>query len=67
MTDENGGPVPRDLPDQQAGEGEDHWDADPAPEDVEQGEDVPESDEAGGRRGDTAPLTDDPEPEQSTA
>ncbi|MER7577175.1 hypothetical protein [Streptomyces sp. NPDC126514] len=72
MTDDNGGPVPRDLPDQQAGEGEDHWDVDPASEDAEhsaeQQEDVPDVDEAGtGRRGDSDHLTDDPEPEESTA
>ncbi|WP_328875684.1 hypothetical protein OHT76_39540 [Streptomyces sp. NBC_00287] len=50
MTDENGEPVPRDLPDQQAGEGQDPWDVDPAPEDEEQDDDVPDSDEAGSAR-----------------
>lgn len=53
---ENGDPVPRDLPDQQAGEGEDPWevasvpgDEEPEPDDPE---DVPDTDEAGtGRQG----------------
>ncbi|WP_217143485.1 hypothetical protein [Streptomyces sp. AC627_RSS907] len=60
---ENGAPVPRDLPDQQAGTGEDPWDAAPAgtpPEtpdtedeehtavaDDTEGTDVPDTDEAG--------------------
>ncbi|MFF4585187.1 hypothetical protein [Streptomyces sp. NPDC001388] len=46
---ENGTPIPRDLPDQQADTGEDHWDA-PRPQEPDA--DVPDTDEAGtGRRG----------------
>jgi hypothetical protein len=45
---QDGEPVPRDLPDQQAVEGEDPWDAAP---DTADG-DVPDTDEAGtGREG----------------
>ncbi|MFI5794510.1 hypothetical protein [Streptomyces sp. NPDC051677] len=49
---EDGAPVPRDLPDQQADGGEDPWDAtDPETPD-ESAQDVPDTDEAGtGRRG----------------
>lgn len=68
---ENGTPVPRDLPDQQAGEGADHWDADEPAQPEETAEDVPDTDEAGtGRQG--APRagdgqTDSPVPEEPTA
>ncbi|MFH8798524.1 hypothetical protein ACH4F6_02815 [Streptomyces sp. NPDC017936] len=53
---ENGPPVPRDLPDQQAGTGEDPWEAAPGGEQENQDEepstDVPDTDEAGtGRQG----------------
>ncbi|MER6108148.1 hypothetical protein [Streptomyces hirsutus] len=72
---ENGRGIPRDLPDQQAGEGEDPWevaqgvdegvaaeesDADAA---AERQPDVPDTDEAGtGRRG--APHSASADPEQ---
>lgn len=50
-----GGPVPRDLPDQQANEGEDPWEVpvEPAGDAAEgEGDDVPDTDEAGtGRQG----------------
>ncbi|CAM5590049.1 hypothetical protein [Streptomyces aurantiogriseus] len=47
---ENGTPVPRDLPDQQADAGEDPWDVDDP--DQPEGENVPDTDEAGtGRQG----------------
>lgn len=51
---ENGEPTPRDLPDQQAREGEDPWDLAPsvAAEEDEPANDVPGTDEAGtGRQG----------------
>ncbi|WP_330262608.1 hypothetical protein [Streptomyces griseorubiginosus] len=53
---ENGDPIPRDLPDQQAGEGEDPWEVATVPGEDEptadQSEDVPDTDEAGtGRQG----------------
>ncbi|WP_369176175.1 hypothetical protein [Streptomyces mutabilis] len=64
---ENGDPVPRDMPDQQAGTGDDPWEAAaPTREQLEQGQrpegeeeadddagtDVPDTDEAGtGRQG----------------
>ncbi|CAM5729629.1 hypothetical protein [Streptomyces fumanus] len=67
---ENGAPVPRDLPDQQADAGEDPWDVAPglaargdtgADED-EDGTDVPDTDEAGtGRRGAPHASADDPD------
>ena len=54
-------PVPRDMPDQQAHEGEDRWDARPA-EGGTDAPDVPDTDEAGtGRQG--APHTASPQPE----
>lgn len=73
---QDGKPVPRDLPDQQASDEPDPWEADEktsttgnAPEDAD--DDVPDTDEAGtGRRGsaetETSP-TDDPEPQEPTA
>ena len=56
---ENGTPVPRDLPDQQADAGEDPWEAAAVPEPDDTGgeedasaTDVPDTDEAGtGRQG----------------
>jgi hypothetical protein len=68
---ENGTPVPRDLPDQQTGTGEDRWDVDVGPteagtdadEDTERTTDVPDTDEAGtGRQG--APHSAAVNPEQ---
>ncbi|MEV6027872.1 hypothetical protein [Streptomyces sp. NPDC052036] len=68
-------PIPRDMPDQQAGSVEDPWDIrtgrrGPAhtPDTTESAKDVPDTDEAGtGRRGaphqDTAP-TDHPVPDE---
>ena len=48
---ENGVPVPRDLPDQQADAGEDPWEVD-AEAAAEPHEEVPDTDEAGtGRQG----------------
>ncbi|AZP21940.1 hypothetical protein ACIGMX_02320 [Streptomyces aquilus] len=49
----DGEPVPRDLPDQVAGEGEDRWDATPDLSDEDEpATDVPDTDEAGtGRQG----------------
>ncbi|MET9777239.1 hypothetical protein ABZ023_23715 [Streptomyces sp. NPDC006367] len=58
---ENGAPVPRDMPDQQAGSGEDPWETAPARADSDgagdtegdgdetsgSGDDVPDTDEAG--------------------
>ncbi|SNX65617.1 hypothetical protein SAMN06272735_7456 [Streptomyces sp. TLI_55] len=68
----DGEPVPRDLPDQQAGQGEDRWDATPEPPD-ENGEpatDVPDTDEAGtGRQGAPHSATvhpEHPEPQEPT-
>jgi hypothetical protein len=55
---ENGTPIPRDLPDQQADAGEDPWEVAPAGSgegesgDEESATDVPDTDEAGtGRQG----------------
>ncbi|WP_327319866.1 hypothetical protein [Streptomyces sp. NBC_01235] len=49
---ENGAPIPRDLPDQQADGGEDPWDVADAESPREPAEDVPDTDEAGtGRQG----------------
>ncbi|WP_149823808.1 hypothetical protein [Streptomyces tailanensis] len=66
---ENGDPVPRDLPDQQANEGEDPWEvastqgSDGEEEDGEPATDVPDTDEAGtGRQG--APQSGAVNPEQ---
>ncbi|MET9844189.1 hypothetical protein ACFZC6_39255 [Streptomyces ossamyceticus] len=69
---ENGDPIPRDLPDQQATEGEDPWEVVPGQgtggsEDddasEETGTDVPDTDEAGtGRQG--APHSGGVHPEQ---
>ncbi|MGP4045791.1 hypothetical protein [Streptomyces sp. 2A115] len=78
--EENGGPVPRDLPDQQVQESDDHWDVTPADpkrredtdEDVTDPDtDVPDTDEAGtGRQGAPRSGTVHPEhpgPEESPA
>jgi hypothetical protein len=70
--DGNGAPVPRDLPDQQAGGGDDRWDAaEPEPQQPAGAEDVPDTDEAGtGPQGaphaGTGP-SESPEPEEPTA
>jgi hypothetical protein len=50
---ENGDPIPRDLPDQQAHEGEDAWDVAPASggdDEDDSATDVPDTDEAGTSR-----------------
>ncbi|MFD6291614.1 hypothetical protein [Streptomyces sp. NPDC060205] len=75
--EENEGPVPRDLPDQQVQEGEDPWDVitppEPGPDEDADGDgdaggrakpetDVPDTDEAGtGRQGDEGTSTVHPE------
>ncbi|MEU6524477.1 hypothetical protein ABZ892_17055 [Streptomyces sp. NPDC046924] len=69
---ENGQGVPRDMPDQQAGEGEDPWEVAPAAAEEksagpdasgERRPDVPDTDEAGtGRRG--APHSASADPDQ---
>lgn len=71
---ENGDPVPRDLPDQQADAGEDPWEVTPARATDDEGDedattdtadptDVPDTDEAGtGRQG--APQSAAANPEQ---
>ncbi|WP_055491008.1 hypothetical protein [Streptomyces sp. TP-A0356] len=64
---EKADPIPRDMPDQQAHEGEDPWDVRPGEDDA----DVPDTDEAGtGRQG--APQSgavhpEHPVPDESTA
>ncbi|MFJ9147708.1 hypothetical protein ACIRP7_06465 [Streptomyces sp. NPDC102270] len=62
---ENGDPVPRDLPDQQAGEGEDPWEVATVPggePGTDESEDVPDTDEAGtGRQGEQRSDTVHPE------
>lgn len=60
--EQNGGPVPRDLPDQQAGEGEDRWEVPvESADDAGEGDDVPDTDEAGtGRQGASRPGAVDP-------
>lgn len=67
---ENGDPVPRDLPDQQAGEGEDPWEVAAVPGEEHSGgdepEDVPDTDEAGtSRQG--SPRSDTVHPEHPEA
>ena len=71
---ENGDPIPRDLPDQQAHEGEDPWDVGSASDGADEDEpatDVPDTDEAGtGRRGTRRSDTVHPEhpsPDESSA
>ncbi|MEU6808007.1 hypothetical protein ABZ920_03125 [Streptomyces sp. NPDC046831] len=74
---ENGTPVPRDMPDQQAGADEDRWEVAPDREggderqegrEAEPATDVPDTDVAGtGRRGDTradTAHTDHPTPDE---
>lgn len=52
-TDPGGEPVPRDMPDQQAGDGEDPWEGDPEAADKEEPDtEVPDTDEAGTGRQD---------------
>ncbi|MDT0405414.1 MULTISPECIES: hypothetical protein [Streptomyces] len=72
---ENGAGVPRDLPDQQAGPGEDPWEVAPAAAERESerktggadeaddaASDVPDTDEAGtGRQGDPHPASPNPD------
>ncbi|MEU2717382.1 hypothetical protein [Streptomyces sp. NPDC007205] len=59
------GPVPRDMPDQQAGAGEDPWEVTPGrpgEDDATPADDVPDTDEAGsGPRGAPHPGTARPE------
>ncbi|MEU1131961.1 hypothetical protein ABZ383_19220 [Streptomyces sp. NPDC005900] len=74
---EDGPPIPRDLPDQQASDdSNDPWELDievAAPGDEEKGadDDVPDTDEAGTDRRDTSDddvsLSEDPPPEEPTA
>ncbi|MBT2416791.1 hypothetical protein J7F01_09745 [Streptomyces sp. ISL-22] len=69
--DQNGEPIPRDLPDQQADAGEDPWEVSVAPaDDTAEADDVPDLDEAGtGRQGAAQPGTVHPEhpaPEEPT-
>ncbi|MFE0725455.1 hypothetical protein ACFW5P_16535 [Streptomyces rochei] len=60
---ENGDPVPRDMPDQQAGAGDDPWEAAaPTREQLEQGqrtEDADAADDADGTGGTDVPDTDE--------
>ncbi|MFJ8651578.1 hypothetical protein ACIRNU_04445 [Streptomyces rochei] len=60
---ENGDPVPRDMPDQQAGAGDDPWEAAaPTREQLEQGqrtEDADDADDADGTGGTDVPDTDE--------
>ncbi|MER7965681.1 hypothetical protein [Streptomyces ardesiacus] len=63
---ENGAPVPRDMPDQQAGDHEDPWEAaSPTREQREHrqgpGKDRPEDDEEAAGDAETGPATDVPE------
>ncbi|MEW2048243.1 hypothetical protein [Streptomyces sp. NPDC005476] len=73
-TGESSAPIPRDLPDQQAGQEEDPWDIGDSeqPEEIsEEAQDVPDTDEAGtGRQG--APhadigQSDHPAPDEPSA
>ncbi|MER7490371.1 hypothetical protein ABTY20_31710 [Streptomyces sp. NPDC126497] len=78
---ESGAGVPRDLPDQQAGPGEDPWEVAPAAAERESGKkagdarepdpDVPDTDEAGtGRQGAPHSASGNPEhpvPDESSA
>ncbi|MFD8031498.1 hypothetical protein ACFV3F_22675 [Streptomyces sp. NPDC059717] len=65
---ERSGPIPRDMPDQQAREEEDPWDARPGRGPGKSADDVPDTDEAGtGRRGGPRSRTvhpDHPEPDE---
>jgi hypothetical protein len=61
---ENGDPVPRDLPDQQAGEGEDPWEAAPA---RRAAEDADDDDATDGDADDTTSPEDAPTPDEPTA
>lgn len=62
---ENGDPVPRDLPDQQAGEGEDPWEAAPARREAENTDDDAEATD--GDADDTTGPEDEPTPDEPTA
>ncbi|CAM5674262.1 MULTISPECIES: hypothetical protein [Streptomyces] len=68
---ENGDPIPRDLPDQQAGEGEDPWEVATVPGEDEgaddRPEDVPDTDEAGTSRRQGAQRSDTVHPEHPEA
>ncbi|MDN0197690.1 hypothetical protein [Streptomyces sp. S.PNR 29] len=74
---ENGEPVPRDMPDQQADTGEDRWEVAPSDAEAdsekedERATDVPDTDEAGtGRQGAPHSATVNPEhptPEEPSA
>jgi hypothetical protein len=74
---QDGEPVPRDLPDQQVGEGEDPLDiplppdAEPEPDDGPDDGDVPDTDEAGTGRKDgprsAAVHPEHPAPDESSA
>ncbi|MFD9392763.1 hypothetical protein ACFWBB_19225 [Streptomyces sp. NPDC060000] len=73
----NGAPIPRELPDQQASQGEDPWDiggSEPsgeASEDVPEPADVPDTDESGtGRQGaprEDISQSDHPVPDEPSA
>ncbi|MEU0016619.1 hypothetical protein ABZ173_03005 [Streptomyces rochei] len=57
---ENGDPVPRDMPDQQAGAGDDPWEAAaPTREQLEQGQRTEDADDADGTGGTDVPDTDE--------
>jgi len=72
---ENGDPVPRDLPDQQAGEGEDPWEAAPARREAENAaddgdadaDDADDGDATDGDADDTTGPEDEPTPDEPTA
>ncbi|MFJ5262485.1 hypothetical protein ACIQAC_18665 [Streptomyces sp. NPDC088387] len=82
-TGEDGEPVPRDMPDQLAGEGDDPWDITPDLSEADKAgtadkaasadkaEDVPDTDEAGTSRRDesnpASPQPEDPHPDESPA
>jgi hypothetical protein len=63
---ENGDPVPRDMPDQQAGAGEDPWEAAPAAgrEAGDGGDDAADGGDAGAD--DTTGTEDEPTPDEPT-
>jgi hypothetical protein len=64
---ENGDPVPRDLPDQQAGEGEDPWEGAPARRAAEDADDGDANGGDGGDADDTTSPEDAPTPDEPTA
>ncbi|MFE0363210.1 hypothetical protein [Streptomyces griseoaurantiacus] len=62
---ENGDPVPRDMPDQQAGAGEDPWEAAPAAgREAGDGEDAADGGDTGAD--DTTGTEDEPTPDEPT-